>query len=86
MDREDIYKGLTVVKLDGSIKFPTKGGYYAPSGYCLKHKTLGYFSFAEDKDDFPYIPYGGRKLLQGLLDRKGIIHFDNAKWLEGKRR
>jgi hypothetical protein len=77
---QQINSELKIIKL-GTQKFKTEGGYYKPTGYALKHPTLGYFAFAEDNNDYPYQPTGGRKALKNILEAGGLLNFDNAKWL-----
>jgi anaerobic glycerol-3-phosphate dehydrogenase len=78
---QQINSELKIIKL-GTQKFKTALGYYQPTGYALKHPELGYFSFEEDKKDYPYSPVGGRKVLKSILEAGGLLNFDNAKWLQ----
>ncbi len=77
----EINSALQIVKLNGQ-RFATTEGYYQPKGYCFKHPKLGYFSFVDDNKDYPYIPAGGKKALQEILDLGGLLDFDDCKWLK----
>lgn len=81
MTTQEINAELEIVRLKGDVKFKAPLGYYAPAGYCFKHKKLGYFAFNTDDKNYPYMPCGGLKALQTILDDGGLLNFDNAKWL-----
>lgn len=74
----DINKRLKIVKVENQ-KFKTIGGYFKPEGYTLLHPELGYFSF---KGDVPYMPKGGKQVLQDIMDAGGFLNFDNCVWLK----
>lgn len=78
----EINNALQIVKLEGNVKFLSKGinNYYLPYGYCFLHPQKGYFAFKEDET--PYIPAGGRKALESIVQDGGFIDFDTAVWLK----
>ena len=78
MNVKEINSQLRIVKL-GNQKFAAEGGYYKPTGYALKHPTLGYYSFNKET---PYNPIGGVKALKLIKESGGILNFDNCNWLK----
>ena len=79
MTTKQINASLQIVKLKKQ-KFRTTNGYYQPEGYTLYHPDLGYITL--DNDDYPYIPCGGKKALQEILNAGGLLDYTNVKWLQ----
>jgi hypothetical protein len=79
MNMKEINEGLKIVKLNNQ-KFLGLKGYYMITGYCLKHDTYGYVAFS-DSPFYPYIPGGGRKVLQNILDGGGFNSFDGMLFI-----
>lgn len=86
MTNTEITKGLEIVKLK-ELKFGNKLAYTIPTGFALRHKELGFLSFEADNKDtkygvkIPYIPVGGKKALQSILDGGGLTSYDGIEWL-----
>jgi hypothetical protein len=79
MDIKEINEGLKIVKLNNQ-KFFGLNGYYMVSGYCLKHDTFGYIAFT-NSPLIPYIPSGGKKILQNILDGGGFCDFNEMLFI-----
>ncbi|WP_135552082.1 3-isopropylmalate dehydratase [Paenibacillus cymbidii] len=72
---------MKIVKLDGSKLFQVPGGYIKPKGWTFQNADGSYVGFKGDKG--PYIPVGGRKALQSILDAGGFTSFDGmVLWAE----
>lgn len=56
------------------------------SGYALYEEGKGYIAFSHDIDEFgiviPYIPCGGKKALQSILDAGGFCSFDGMEYVK----
>lgn len=87
MTNTTITKGLEIIKLK-DLKFGNKLAYTVPTGFALRHKELGFLSFAADNIDakygvkVPYIPVGGKKALQSILDAGGLTDYDGIDWIQ----
>ena len=68
---------LQIVRLKGITKFRHPLGYTKPTGYCFKTEQ-GYLSF---DGLVPYMPVGGKKALESILNQGGLTDYDNVKWL-----
>ncbi|MBB6731897.1 3-isopropylmalate dehydratase [Cohnella zeiphila] len=70
---------MEIVKLNGTLAFQVRGGYIKPTGYALKMADGSFVGFAQDAG--PYIPIGGRKALQAIVDAGGFTSFDGmVRW------
>ena len=74
----NINNGFEIVKLN-SQKFILGDGYHVVTGYCLKHKELGYLAF---NTPYPYVPQGGKKALQDILNGGGFSSFDGITFIQ----
>lgn len=58
--------------------------------YCsrnaLYEEGKGYIAFSSDRDEFgilaPYIPCGGKRALQSILDAGGFCSFDGMEYVQ----
>lgn len=75
-----INSSLSIVRLNGNVKFKAPLGYYAPYGYCFKHPVNGYLAFSGE--EVPYIPCGGKKALTSIMESGGFLDFNTAVWLQ----
>lgn len=64
---------MEIIKLN-EVKFLIKGGYAFCRGYALK-SAEGFIAFDCD-NGIPYMPKGGKKALQSILDVGGFTSFD----------
>lgn len=55
------------------------------SGYAFYQSGKGYVAFSKKRDGFgiliPYIPIGGRKALQNIIDTGGFIGFEGMEYV-----
>lgn len=74
---------LDVKRIDG-LKWLSKDnkGYYMEKGFALYNQGLGYLKFKTDKTEVPYIPCGGKKALQDIIDAGGLTHYNDVEWLK----
>lgn len=65
------------------LVFKTDDGKLAgyKSGAVLYHPTLGYVAFKND-NGLPYVPNGGAKTLQSVLDSGGFLNFDGMTFVK----
>lgn len=68
------------------VKFGSKKIARVVTGYALYEEGKGYIAFSSDRDEFgilvPYIPCGGRKALQSILDAGGFITFEGMEYVQ----
>lgn len=74
------------IKRINAVKFGTRAVARVVSGYTLYEEGKGYIAFSSDRDDFgilvPYIPCGGRKALQSILDAGGFCSFEGMEYVQ----
>lgn len=67
---------ITVEKLE-------KGTYFDDALY---EEGKGYIAFSSDREEFgilsPYIPCGGKRALQSILDAGGFCSFDGMEYVQ----
>lgn len=69
---------LEIVNIKG-LKFEGENGYYMASKTSWAFKTKhGYLS---NDGVFPYVPAGGKKALQSILDCGGYISYDGITFI-----
>lgn len=55
------------------------------TGWALYEEGKGYIAFSGDRDKFgiliPYIPVGGKRALQSILDAGGFVGFDGMEYV-----
>ena len=66
---------MVIKRLKGA-KFGTDRIARVVTGYALYEEGKGYIAFSSDRDEFgilaPYIPCGGKRALQSILDAGGF--------------
>ena len=77
---------MTIKKLK-EAKFFNAAGTIAriANGYAFYEDGKGWVAFSRDRDRFgiliPYIPCGGRKALQAILDAGGFVSMDGMEYV-----
>ena len=55
------------------------------TGWALYEEGKGYVAFSGDRDKFgiliPYIPVGGKRALQSILDAGGFVSFEGMEYV-----
>lgn len=76
---------MVIKRLKGS-KFGTDRIARVVTGYALYEEGKGYIAFSSDRDEFgilaPYIPCGGERALQSILDAGGFCSFDGMGYVQ----
>lgn len=74
-----------VIKRLRNIKFGTKRIYKEVTGWALYEEGKGYVAYSHDRDEFgiliPYIPCGGKRALQSILDAGGFTSFEGMEYV-----
>lgn len=69
-----------------SAKFGFKKIWVEVTGYALYEEGKGYIAFSSERDEFgilaPYIPCGGKRALQSILDAGGFCSFDGMEYVQ----
>ena len=75
---------MKIIKLTNQ-RFGTPAFHIIKSGYALYEDGKGYVAFSSERDQYgiltPFIPRGGRKALQSLLDAGGFSSFDGMEYV-----
>lgn len=77
---------MTIKKLKNA-EFTNAAGNIAriANGYALYEEGKGWIAFSYDRDRYgiliPYIPCGGRKALQAILDAGGFVTMDGMEYV-----
>ena len=80
---------MTIKKLK-EAKFANAAGTVTRivNGYALYEEGKGYIAFSHDRDRYgiliPYIPCGGRKALQAILDAGGFVTMDGMEYVSAQ--
>ena len=73
------------IKKIKNMKFGNKKFYTVVTGWCLYEAGKGYVAFSNARDKYgiltPYIPCGGKKALQSILDAGGFVSFDGMEYV-----
>lgn len=68
-----------------NTKFGTNKIARVVTGWALYEAGKGWIAFSNDSDQFgilvPYIPCGGKKALQSILDAGGFVSFDGMEYV-----
>ena len=68
-----------------NTKFGTNKIARVVTGWALYEAGKGWIAFSNDRDQFgiliPYIPCGGKKALQSILDAGGFVSFDGMEYV-----
>lgn len=69
-----------------NVKFGSKKIARVVTGYALYEEGKGYIAFTAFRDKYgilaPYIPSGGKKALQSILDAGGFITFEGMEYVQ----
>ena len=75
---------MQIIKLKDA-RFGSNRIYTVVSGYAFFEEGKGYIAFSSDRDKYgiltPYIPLGGRKALQSILDAGGFSSFEGMEYV-----
>lgn len=68
-----------------NTKFGTNKIARVVTGWALYEAGKGWIAFSNDRDQLgilvPYIPCGGKKALQSILDAGGFVSFDGMEYV-----
>lgn len=68
-----------------NTKFGTNKIARVVTGWALYEAGKGWIAFSNDRDQFgilvTYIPCGGKKALQSILDAGGFVSFDGMEYV-----
>lgn len=81
---KEIISELKIKSIKG-LKFGNKKVQCESSGLSLYHPELGFLSFNIDPVfgiNMPYVPSGGRKVLQSIINQGGLTNYDNVAWVK----
>lgn len=83
-EKQEVSK-MVIKRLKGA-KFGTDRIARVVTGYALYEEGKGYIAFSSDRDEFgilaPYIPCGGKRALQSILDAGGFCSFDGMEYVQ----
>ena len=69
-----------------NAKFGTKELHVVVTGWAFYVKGKGYVAYSHDRDGFgilaPYIPCGGKRALQAILNAGGFCSFDGMEYVK----
>lgn len=76
---------MQIKRLKG-VKFGNKRIARVVTGWALYEEGKGYIAFSSDRDEYgiliPYIPVGGKKALQSILDAGGFVSFEDMEYVK----
>ncbi len=76
---------MEIKRLKG-VHFGNKLITKAVTGYALYEEGKGYIAFSSDRDKYgilvPYLPRGGKKALQAILNAGGFTGFDGMEYVQ----
>lgn len=76
---------MKIIRLK-NVKFGTKKISRVVTGWALYEEGKGYIAFSCDKDQYgilvPYIPCGGKRALQSILDAGGFCSFEGMEYVQ----
>lgn len=82
VDREEEME----IKRLKNVKFGTKELHVVVTGWAFYVKGKGYVAYSSDRDDFgilaPYIPCGGKRALQAILNAGGFTSFEGMEYVK----
>lgn len=74
-----------VIKRLKNAEFGNKKIWEVVTGWALYEEGKGYVAFTSDRDKYgiltPYIPVGGKKALQSILDAGGFTNLDGIEFV-----
>ena len=69
-----------------NAKFGNKAIAKLVTGYALYEEGKGYIAFSSARDKYgiliPYIPCGGKKVLQAILNAGGFVSFEGMEYIQ----
>ena len=72
-----------VIKRIKNAEFGNKKIWKVVTGWALYEEGKGYVAYSHDRDEFgiliPYIPCGGKRALQAILDAGGFTSFEGME-------
>ena len=75
---------MQIVRLKNKA-FGHKHMYTRVTGYALYEEGKGYIAFSSARDKYgiltPYMPIGGKKALQSILDAGGFLSLDGIEYV-----
>lgn len=76
---------MQIVRLKNT-EFGYKNLYTKVTGYALYEEGKGYIAFSSARDEYgiltPYMPIGGKKALQSILDAGGFLSYDGIEYVQ----
>lgn len=82
METKDLNKKLEI-KPVGGLKFRINSKMVAvmtEGCYSLFIEGLGYLYFQADDEPIPYVPRGGKKALQSIIDEGGLLDYNDIRF------
>lgn len=74
-----------IIKRLKNVKFGNSKICCLVTGWALYEEGKGYVAFSSARDKYgiltPYIPVGGKKALQAILDAGGFLSFDGMEYV-----
>lgn len=71
---------LQIVKIN-NFQFRHPLGTVACKGWAFFIPGKGFLKFKSDNNFLPYVPLGGKKALQSIIETGGFIHFDDVEFI-----
>lgn len=75
-----------IIKRLRNAKFGTNKLHVVVTGWALYEEGKGYIAFSCDRDQYgilvPYIPCGGKRALQSILDAGGFCSFEGMEYVQ----
>lgn len=76
---------MTIKRLRNA-KFGTDKLHVVVTGWAFYEEGKGYVAYSSDRDEFgilaPYIPCGGKRALQAILNAGGFCSFDGMEYVK----
>lgn len=80
MDAQQLNKQLEIVNLK-DYQFATPQGYVKVKGFAFFIKGKGFLKYKSDRNFIPYVPMGGRKSLQSIIDAGGFLWYNDFEFI-----
>lgn len=75
-----------LIKRLKDVKFGNKKIARVVTGWALYEEGKGYIAFSSDRDQYgiltPYVPVGGKKALQSILNAGGFVSFEGMEYVK----
>lgn len=73
------------IKRLNAVPFGTPAVHQIVTGWALYEPGKGYYAFSSARDRFgilpPYVPVGGKKALQSIIDAGGFLSMDGMEFV-----